>query len=270
MAEPLSHKELLERLERRVCGPEGQGHAAYLFKEVNLDNRRADAISVGLWHSRGHKIESFEAKASRRDWLLELQDPQKAEPAMAIADHHWLVTNPDVLQPGELPDSWGLLLSAGRRRHLRVEKPAPLLREEPTVIDRGLLANFIRHAATLSMSAEYDIRKRVRAEEQERVGSGADVRALERRAQLAEEHAQRLSDAYEEFKRTSGFDFLLWSPGAEEMAVLGAAARALRSGPAALRRLLADVQRQEDVVVRHRKSLKGARGELQKALDEFA
>lgn len=266
MAESLSTEELTERLERRVCGPEGQGHSAYLFSEVNLGNRRADHISVGLWASRGHHIDGFEIKSNRADWLREFEDHQKAEPAMALCDHFWLVTNPDVLLPHELPEKWGLLLSTGRRRHLRVEKPAPKLRDEQVPIDRALLANFIRHAASLSLEAEHKIREEIKTNE--RHGSEQDFASLENRVELSEEANQRLHNAYDEFKRTAGFDFLRWVPEAEEMAILGAAARAVKAGPAALRRLLADVRRDEESAVRHRKNLKDIRTELEKAIDD--
>jgi hypothetical protein len=270
LADPLSTEELMERLERRQCGPEGQGHSSYLFKEVQIGDRRADAVSVGLWNSRGHKIEGFEVKTNRRDWVSEMEDHGKAEPAMAICDHFWLVTNPGVLLPGELPYKWGLLVSAGRRRHLRVEKPAPALHEEQPEITRHLLAKFIRHAASLRWERENEIREKVRETERERVGSGEDVRMLKNRAKIAEDGYQQLQDAYEAFKRAAGFDFLTWRPEAEEMRVLGAAARAVRSGPAALRSLLADVKRHEERAVQHRKQLKDVRTELQEALDDYA
>jgi hypothetical protein len=264
VAEPLTTEELHERLERRVCGPEGQGHSAYLFKEVCLDDRRVDAVSVGLWKSRGFKIEGFELKTNRRDWLKEFEDHGKAEPAMALCDHFWLVTNPGVLHPHELPDNWGLLLSAGRRRHLVVEKPAPKLHDEPVSIDRGLLANFIKHAASLRWQAEHEIREKIKAEE--RHGSDQDFKGLENRLAHAEDSNRQLRDAYEEFKRTSGFDFLRWSPDAEDLALLGVAAKAVKLGPAALRRMLKDIERQEQHVVDARRLLKETREALKEAL----
>lgn len=79
--------------------------------------------SAPVWH--GHEI-----KTSRADWLHELKHPSKAD-TFKRHMHFWWLVIPDktIVQPGELPDGWGVLLKTGSRftRH----HPAPLLTPEP-------------------------------------------------------------------------------------------------------------------------------------------
>ncbi|MDM2398143.1 hypothetical protein PP613_03815 [Mycobacteroides abscessus] len=75
-----------------------------------------------------------EVKVSRSDWLTELRDPTKADAWRRYMHHWWLVT-PDasIVQPGELPDGWGLMVKAGAG--LRVKVKAPRLTPEPLPAD---------------------------------------------------------------------------------------------------------------------------------------
>jgi len=122
-------ENLRRRLERRVLSPEGQGRRSFLFFEVGICGRRADAISLELWRSREQLIQGYEFKASRADWLNELRDPAKAAPAVAVCDRFWLITPPDIVRPGEVPEHWGHLVAepTGYLRPFRVAKQAPPL-----------------------------------------------------------------------------------------------------------------------------------------------
>jgi hypothetical protein len=257
VAEPLTTEELHERLARRVLGREGQGVRAFLFTEFNIENRRADAISVGLWHSRGHKIEGFELKTNRADVERELEDHQKCEPAMAICDHFWLVANPGLIESHELPERWGLLEAAGRKRHLRVRKAAPLLRDEAPPIERGLVASLIKHASTLRWEREREIREEERANS--RAGSDLDFQSVQRRMEEAEESNGEMMEAFEEFRRTSGIQFLGWRPRAADLKLIGEIAKALRAGEQGREFLLRWITHQESQAAEMRKHLKTAR-----------
>lgn len=245
MASALTTEELHERLRRRVLGPEGQGHRAYLLQEVQIEGRRADAISVGLWPSRGIKIEGFELKTNRRDWLSEFEDHTKAEPAMGVCDHFWLVTNPEVLMPGELPDKWGLLLSNGKGRHLKVEKPAPALRgelEEP--VSRLLVPTLMRGAGALRDELLATAREEGR--EQGRNSAGYDRKSLENRLEGAEQANRDYQAAWEKFREMTGLDFYEWlHADAEKMTLIGDLARALREGPEGMERIADQIRRAE-------------------------
>jgi hypothetical protein len=138
-------EDLRRRLERRTISPEGQGGRTFLFFEVSIDGRRADAISLDLWASRDHLIQGFEIKASRADWLNELRDPEKAAPAVAVCDRFWLVTPPDIVRPGELPEHWGHLVAAPTAgfRPFQVARRAPPL---TPMLSRGFYATLMKRA----------------------------------------------------------------------------------------------------------------------------
>jgi len=89
-------------------------------------NRHADAIAVQLWESRGLNITGFEIKVSRQDWIKEMKHPDKAEP-IAQYCHYWylVVGNEDILQLGELPDTWGLMVPHTKET-LKIVKEAKL------------------------------------------------------------------------------------------------------------------------------------------------
>lgn len=92
--------------------------------------RRADAIAIQFWASRGMEMHGFEAKASRSDWLRELKQPAKAESMFALCDRFWLLTeSEDVVRDGELPPTWGWLELRGKQ--LRQKVAAPKLAPAP-------------------------------------------------------------------------------------------------------------------------------------------
>lgn len=259
MAEPLSTEELYERLRRHVLGKDDeQGGRAFLFPEVPIGGRRADAVSFGLWGSRGFPIQGYELKSSREDWLREYEDHGKADPAMEVCDRFWLVTNPEVLMPGELPDQWGLLLSRGRGRKLRIEKPAPLLREDaPPPLPRAVMAEVLKGIKVL----HHEQAEAIRQAAYNRSDPSGDLARSERRREQAEGRAEKMQEAFQAFRRESGIDFLGWHPDHEELEVLGKLVKALRAGPYSsifddLRRLL---KRDEDRMVEARGLVKRAR-----------
>ena len=78
-------------------------------------SRHADAICMSLWPSRGLDVTGFEFKASRSDWTKELKDPAKAEAVLQYCDFWSLVVaDRDIVKPGELPATWGLVALKGK------------------------------------------------------------------------------------------------------------------------------------------------------------
>lgn len=73
--------------------------------------RTADAIAMQLWPSRGLTIEGIEIKVDRRDWLRELEHPEKADVISAYCDKWWVVAPVGVvdLKKDDFPKMWGLL-----------------------------------------------------------------------------------------------------------------------------------------------------------------
>jgi hypothetical protein len=113
--EKATEASVYKLLAAHVCKGAGNGPTAVIAPGVRsaagFDARRTiDAVSLGLWPSRGMLLDGYEIKVSRSDWLRELKNPAKAEEFAGLVDRLWLVvSDPEIVKDGELPDNWGLL-----------------------------------------------------------------------------------------------------------------------------------------------------------------
>lgn len=106
--------------------------------------RKADAVAMDMWPSRGMKITGFEVKVSRHDWLREKGNPVKAEAIAAYCDRWALVTAFGVAEQHEVPPAWdwyelsenGDALKLRQRGHETEAKP----------LDRSFVASLLRCA----------------------------------------------------------------------------------------------------------------------------
>lgn len=104
-------------------------------------SRHADALVMSIWPSRGLELIGVEVKASRGDWLRELRNPAKAESIFKFCDRWYLAVGAkEIVQPGELPPTWGLMIPKGNFLTVAVE--APKLTQVP--VTRGFLAAIFR------------------------------------------------------------------------------------------------------------------------------
>jgi hypothetical protein len=122
---------------------------ALLFEVGNATgfgcNRHADALAVSLWPSRGLDVIGFEFKASRSDWVKERDTPEKSEAVLQFCDQWYLVASDEsIVQPGELPDTWGMFTLTGQGT-LKAVKVAPKLEAKPWT--REFVAAVMRCAA---------------------------------------------------------------------------------------------------------------------------
>lgn len=231
MADPLAHGELSERLHAKVLGPEGQGAKAFLFDEVQLGGRRVDHLSVGIWSSFGRELQGYEVKASRRDWLNEVKDHSKSEGAFTLCERFWLVTNPGVVHPGELPEEWGLMLSAGRRRHLKIEKPAPKLTRGE--IDYDLIVAMLRRALQSGRAESEERREQLEAEYQDHRAKaaesiGVEIEDLNRTIDRLRNQITELNQERNDFCEAAGIRS--WELQKADARQLGAIYKGLREG----------------------------------------
>jgi hypothetical protein len=105
--------------------------------------RWADAIVMSVWPSRGYHLHGFEVKVSRSDWLHELRQPEKADAMMQYCDGWYLaVSDAAIVQPGELPSTWGLMAAKGGRLVTIVEAP----KLTPKDFCPPLVASILRNA----------------------------------------------------------------------------------------------------------------------------
>lgn len=214
----LSTAEVRAALRNRH--PSDKGAWAFLEEVRNgtgyqRTTRSADALAMSLWPSRGLEIHGFEIKVSRSDWKRELEEPAKAEVILRFCDRWWLaVGDEEIVQPGELPPTWGLLIPRGKGLVAKVE--APKLEAQP--ITRLFLASLLRNA---------------HSGDEEALRALVDQRAEERIKQLREsfeESAQRdranfdrrvaeLEESIAAFEKASGVSISGWNAGRVGQAV---------------------------------------------------
>jgi hypothetical protein len=126
--EPWTERMMLDLLHKRFGFISQNGASAkpryvcaeHVRSEAGFDRRTLDFVAVDTWASAKLAIHGVEVKVSRSDWLRELKDPWKSEPFMGWTTHFWLAAaSKGIVQPGELPEGWGLLVpqehSWGRR-----------------------------------------------------------------------------------------------------------------------------------------------------------
>ena len=126
--------------------------AVYLTEVTCPDGsgRRADAVHVGLWNSRGAgQIDVCELKVSRSDFRKEIDAPAKAEAWWPYCNAFWIVApSIEVAPPEELPDGWGLMVPPppnGRRRKFKtIVEP----RRKDARITPGLLVTLLKNTET--------------------------------------------------------------------------------------------------------------------------
>lgn len=132
------------------------GAGAVYLTEVTApgnSNRRADAVHIGLWSSRGGgRIDVCELKTSRSDFRRELEQPAKAEAWWPYSTTFSIVSpGVDITPPDELPAGWGLMVPnpRGGRRFKTIVKPA----EREPKLTIGLLLTLLKNTETTRTSA---------------------------------------------------------------------------------------------------------------------
>lgn len=215
---PMTAVDLFVKLRERY--PE---NAWALFAEVGNATGTyytgcADAVAMSLWPSRGLAIHGFEIKVSRADLLRELKSPEKSAPIQKYCDHWWLVlAAADLIAPGELPPTWGVLAVRGGR--LQQVTEAPKLDASP--IDRKFLASLFRRVQKVSVPrAQYsELESTIEDRATKLALERADEHARDANAKLAGEltsaksDLSRLQTALERFEKQSGLKIEDWRAG---------------------------------------------------------
>ena len=140
MEKGLNTNEVTGALALKFCAPEF-AFFTQVFRSTGYAGRIADAVAINLWPSRGLEVHGFEVKISRSDWLRELKHPEKAEPIARYCDRWWIaVGDKSIVQEGELPPTWGLLIPRGKSLIRKVAAPKIDSKE----LDRGFVTSIIR------------------------------------------------------------------------------------------------------------------------------
>ncbi len=200
----LNTREVEKRLNTRYSE---RGYAI-LFEVANATGgdcrRHADAIAFGLWPSRGLSITGFEIKVSRSDWTKELKNPAKAQAIAKYCDEWYVVLGDEsIVQPGELPKNWGLMVPY--RDGLKVTVEAPSL--EATPIDRGFLMAVVRKIPD-QYTRTCTIAEELKAKFDAGVAYASDQRRYQ--ASRAESQLSDLKKRVAEFEESSGLKLPRW------------------------------------------------------------
>lgn|GEM_PF-602132 len=167
--------------------------------------RHADAVAVGLWPSRGLLIEGIEIKVSRSDWLSELKNPKKADAIAKYCDRWWLAAGDEsIVQPGELPANWGLLVLKGDKMVCKTEAP----KLEPEALTRSFVAALLRRASE-GLDRSIAVAKREGIELGEKRGPEEHVAKLANTQRALE----MLQSNLDEFEKLSGLKINSWDAG---------------------------------------------------------
>lgn len=167
--------------------------------------RTADALAMSLWPSRGLHLNGFEVKVSRADWKRELDEPSKAEEIASFCHFWWLVvSDPKIVQNGELPATWGLLVQHGEK--LKCEKE-PTFNKDAKAPDHAMLAAILRK---VQGTTEHALLERARTEGHTKGFAEGKQWVIENSNEAqATKRFEELWDKVEAFERVSGVD-LRW------------------------------------------------------------
>lgn len=168
--------------------------------------RTADAIVVSLWPSRGLSITGVEIKVSRSDWKGELKNPEKADEVARFCDF-WVLAVGDekIVEEGELPLNWGLLVPGKKPGTLRMKLQPKRL--EPVALSRNFVASVLKRAADYEnplKQVEHEIDRRVK--EKLDIFKADWVERLEKDHDVAKLKAEndKLRAASDAFKEATG------------------------------------------------------------------
>lgn len=133
--------DVLKAVFAKHDGPEWVRFAEVSDSTGSYSRRRADAVCMAIWPSKGFAIHGFEIKVSRADFLQEMKDITKAEAVGQFCDFWWLAAPVGMVRVDEVPATWGLMEL--QRNGLKIKKQAPQ-RDAPTEITRGFMASLLR------------------------------------------------------------------------------------------------------------------------------
>ncbi|AMU71454.1 hypothetical protein PP298_08070 [Mycobacteroides abscessus] len=156
MASTLKTADLLVLLRRHYIKPGQPLPGGVFLHEVGGNgswgaSARADAIYVGFTSSSGRILVGHELKVSRADWLTELNKPGKAD-QWADQCHAWwlVVSDPGIVQDGELPLGWGLMSPGKSKTRMAIHTPAAVKSDHTPSWDamRSIMARYDTLRAT--------------------------------------------------------------------------------------------------------------------------
>lgn len=194
-----TEKDLEFYLSKRYCQPEWAFFPQVRSSTGSAD-RVADGIAMNMYHSRKYEIHGFEIKISRTNWLNELKSPQKADEIFQYCDKWWLiVSNKDIVQNGELPKGWGLMIVRDKGLVIKVQATYNKVK----VIDLGFIASLLR-------SASNNLVPRNSINQQIDDAWERGKKSQKYKIEFAERDAKRYKEIIETFEKEAGVKIQNW------------------------------------------------------------
>lgn len=204
----ITAKDMEKYLAQRYCDSYEWVFLTQVRSSTGSANRIADAMAFNMYGSTGYEIIGFEIKVSRSDWLSELKHMGKSDELMAYCDKWYLVvSDASIVQPGELPKNWGLLvLKDGKLK--QTLKP---VRTKTDPIPLHFMASILRRGKdeTERVKKQYIPREQIEPEIEKarqlgyEQGQGYNGKQSER---LLNELRQTVTD----FEEASGIEITSW------------------------------------------------------------
>lgn len=142
-----------------------------VINEVEISRgRRIDSLALHVFPSRGFLRYGFEVKVNRADWLRELREPEKSQPARRQCHDFYLVVPPGIVQIEEVPADWGLLEGRWRGGLLVLHQVRKAMRIQPTEPSLDFLCRALRRVIDPIRKLDQDLaRKALDREHQEQL-----------------------------------------------------------------------------------------------------
>lgn len=181
MAESIKASDINAAIKTKFSGDQWRVWFEVSQSTGAYSGRRADAVAMNIWPSKGFQINVFEVKVSRADFKNEVADLTKWRAIGKFADFFWLACPCGLIDPGEVPQDWGLMELT--KSGLRIKKQAPAL--SPESLDRGFAASLLRAGRDLT---------------EERISALADERAASEIASIREAERKRFDNLIAQHK----------------------------------------------------------------------
>lgn len=171
-------------------------------------DRIADAMAFNMFNSTGYEILGFEIKVSRPDFLSELKDMSKSNEIMSYCDKWYLVVSDEkIVQDGELPKNWGLLVLKNNKLVMKV-RPVP---QKAIPMPMSFIASLLRRSAdeVNRIRSNYIKREEIKTEIEEARKKGYEE-ARGYSGRQTEEALKSLRETVSEFEKSSGITLENW------------------------------------------------------------
>lgn len=201
----MTESDIYEAIAAVHCPPEWA-----CFRDVAnatgwAGDRRADAVAMNLYPSRGLELRGFEIKVDRGDLRRELANPDKAELIAKYCNTWWLVVPKGLCDKDDVPIGWGVM-EVGEKG-LRTKRAAtPRGPDEVTTIGRPFVAAIARAASKEVEQLRKDWIPRVQIEERLEKRYRDGVKASPREAKFRIDALQHRVDGARPILAALGID----------------------------------------------------------------